>query len=76
MIVTTRHVFSVPGFSKRPGFCRSGTRAWFKAHGLDWSAFVRNGIEEAALTATGDPFALATVKWAHTCAQRDAGGDA
>lgn len=65
MIVTTRDLFTIPGYSPRPGFCRGGARDWFRAHGLDWAAFVRDGIDEAALTATGDGLALALVAWAH-----------
>lgn len=74
MIVTQRHVFSVPGFSKKPGFCVPGVRQWFRANGLDLRDFMHNGIEEEKLLAVGDAFALATVKWAHECAERDAGG--
>lgn len=71
MIVTTRHVFTVPGFSKRPGLCRDGGRRWARAHGLDWSDFVRNGIDAEKLEAIGDAFALAIVKWARDCDARE-----
>jgi hypothetical protein len=64
MIVTLRHVLTVPGFSRRPGFCRSGARAWFAAHGLDWRAFVKDGLPEETLAATGDALALAVIEWA------------
>lgn len=64
MIVTTRDIFTIPGFSKRRGFCRGGARNWFRAHDLDWSDFVKHGIEEEKLLAVGDAFAIATVKWA------------
>lgn len=67
MIVTTRHLFTIPGFSRRRGFCRSGARAWFQAHGLDWGSFVREGIPAQTLAATGDGLALALVAWAHKC---------
>lgn len=67
MIVTTRHIFTIPGFSKRRGFCRGGARAWFDAHGFDWRDFVRNGIDAEKLEATGDGFALAVVTWARQC---------
>jgi hypothetical protein len=70
MIVTTRHLFSIPGFSRRHGFCRSGSRKWARAHGIDWSDFVRNGIEAQRLEAIGDAFALALVKWARQCEAR------
>ena len=67
MIVTTRHLFTIPGYTRRAGFCRSGARAWFRRHGLDWQAFVRNGIEAERLEATGDGLALALVDWAREC---------
>jgi hypothetical protein len=70
VIVTTRDLFTIPGFSKRPGFCRDSSRRWFHAHGLDWSAFVREGIEAEALEATGDGLALALVKWARQRAEQ------
>ena len=61
MKVTVAHLRSVPGYSPKPGFCLSQSRAWFKRHGLDWRDFVRNGIDAAALEATGDALALAVV---------------
>ncbi len=61
MIVTIAHVRSVPGLSKRAGFCARGGRAWFARHGLDWTQFVRNGIDAEVLLATGDGLALAVV---------------
>lgn len=72
MIVTTRHVFTIPYFSRRPGFCRSGCRRWFADHNLDWADFVANGIDSERLEAIGDAFALATVKWARACAAKEA----
>ena len=72
MIITTRHLFTIPGFSSRPGFCRGKSREWFTAHGLDWSEFVRNGIAAEAIEATGDGLALALVAWAKACAAREA----
>jgi len=67
MIVTTRHMLTIPGFTARGGYCRTGSRAWARSHGLDWSDFVRNGIEEEKLLAT-DAFGVALVEWAHKCA--------
>ena len=66
LIITTRHVFSLPRRGARPGYCRDGVKAWFSAHGLDWREFVRNGITAQRLEATGDAFALEVVKWART----------
>lgn len=67
LIVTTRHAFTIPGFSTKPGFCRGQSKAWAKANGLDWNAFVRDGIPAETLIAIGDGFALALVEWARTC---------
>lgn len=71
MRVTTRHLFTIPGYSRRPGFCRGQSRAWAQRHGLDWRDFVRNGIEAETLEATGDAFALALVKWARECEAKE-----
>lgn len=73
MRVTTRHLFTIPGYSRRPGFCRAGARAWAARHGIDWQDFARNGIDAAVLEATGDGFALALVAWARTCEAQEAG---
>ena len=74
MIVTTRHLFTIPGYSKRKGFCRGKSRDWFRAHGLDWRHFVAHGIPAEELEKTGDGLALALVKWARECeACRDTG---
>lgn len=70
MIVTTRHLFTIPGHSIRRGFCRGQSRQWFRAHGLDWREFVQRGIEADKLTATGDGLALAVVEWARQCERR------
>lgn len=67
LIVTTRHMCTIPGFSTRRGFCRDRSKAWAKRHGLDWREFVRNGIDAEKLLATGDGFAIALVEWARKC---------
>lgn len=72
MIVTTHHVFTIPYFTARRGFCRPKMKDWFVRHGLDWQDFVRNGMESDKLEAIGDAFALATVKWARECAAKEA----
>lgn len=71
MRVTTRHLFTIPGFNRRRGFCRDKSRAWAKRQGLDWRDFVRNGIEAEKLEATGDAFALALVAWARKCESQE-----
>lgn len=72
LIVTTKHVFTIPGYSKRRGFCRGGARDWFRAHDLDWRDFVEHGIAAETLEATGDGLALAVVEWARKCESGEA----
>lgn len=67
LIVTTRHLFTVPGHNRRAGFCRNGARAWCARHGIDWRDFVHNGIAAERLEATGDALAMAVVDWARKC---------
>lgn len=64
MIVTHAHFRSIPSRGGR-GYCASGGRRWFARHGLDWTDFVKHGIAEQALLATGDGMAIALVDWAH-----------
>lgn len=58
LIVTLEHLHSVPNFRGGIGLCHSGARAWMAAHGLDWLAFVRDGIAASQLEATGDAIVL------------------
>lgn len=44
------------------GFCNRGSRPFFERHGLDWSAFVTDGIDIELLRATGDAMALMVVE--------------
>jgi hypothetical protein len=64
LIITTRHVFSVPRPGVRSGHCRTGAKAWCAAHGIDWGTLVRDGIAAQRLIDTGDAFALELVAWA------------
>ncbi|PZP64175.1 MAG: hypothetical protein DI597_00740 [Pseudoxanthomonas spadix] len=75
LIVTTQHLFSVPRHSTRPGHCRGGARDFFRAHGLDWQDFVRNGIAAEQLEATGDAVALELVAWARSYEAQEASSD-
>lgn len=43
-------------------YCSRGSRVWFKQHGLDWSEFIRDGLPEDVLLATGDAMALAAIE--------------
>ncbi|RPU00727.1 hypothetical protein [Pseudomonas aeruginosa] len=64
LIITTAHLRSVPGLTSRPGYCVSGARAWFNAHGLDWHRFIAEGVPASVLEATGDELALRLVSHA------------
>lgn len=64
VIVTRQDLFTIQGFSRRPGFCRGQSRTWFRSHGFDWTHFIKHGIEDEKLEATGDALALALVAWA------------
>ncbi len=39
------------------GFCVGGTRTFMDRHGLDFKAFLRDGLDAADLLATGDAMA-------------------
>jgi len=67
--VTLTHLRSVPGFGPKPGFCAGGARAFFARYGLDWSTFIKDGIDEEALLGTGDALAIALVEHARRCEQ-------
>ncbi|MEI2457493.1 hypothetical protein V2J18_22805 [Lysobacter firmicutimachus] len=70
MIVTVDHLRRAPGFSAQPGFCAQGGREWFAYYGLDWGAFVRDGIDADTLEATGDALGLHLVAFARAEAAR------
>lgn len=46
--------------------CSRGARHWFAQRGWDWNDFLTNGIDEEALIATGDPYALRVVEAARS----------
>lgn len=54
---------------RRAGHCVSGARAWFERHGLDFRAFLRDGIPAADMLATGDGQGIQVVE--RTRARRD-----
>lgn len=43
------------------GYCNAGAREWFKAHGLDYATFIKQGLPEAVISATHDAMALKVV---------------
>jgi hypothetical protein len=58
MIITMKHI-------RAAHFCSRGGRTWFKQHGLDWSRFLREGLDEAEFRKTGDALALKLIEVAH-----------
>jgi hypothetical protein len=42
--------------------CSIGARAFFIRHGLDWSEFLKSGIQADKVIATGDAMALRVVE--------------
>ncbi|MCR6497102.1 hypothetical protein LJB71_14800 [Thermomonas sp. S9] len=53
--VTIAHV-------RAAGMCVHGARTWFARHGLDFRAFLREGIPAQVMLATGDAMALRVVE--------------
>lgn len=49
--------------SRASGRCVLGSRQFAAAYGLDFERFLSDGIDAAALLATGDPEALAMVRY-------------
>ncbi|MCV2882473.1 hypothetical protein [Actibacterium sp. XHP0104] len=41
--------------------CFQGARPWFRRHGLDWQAFLAEGLPAEVLSATGDALALRVI---------------
>jgi hypothetical protein len=48
------------------GYCHKGARVFFARHGLDWSDFVKHGVDEDTLLATGDAMAVRLVEHARS----------
>ena len=60
VIVTIDHV-------RAAGLCVHGARTWFARHGLDFRAFLANGLPASVLLATGDAMAARVVDVARQC---------
>ena len=50
--------------------CFQGARPWFRRHGLDWQAFLAEGLPAEVLAATGDALALRVIAEARKRAAR------
>lgn len=62
MRIYAADLMGVP-YGGKMGYCMAGCRAWAARHGIDWSAFVREGLPAERLVETGDAMALAVVEW-------------
>lgn len=61
MTIFPRHLRLVP-CRKGKGYCRSGTRKFFKKHNMDWIKFLKEGLPEEAFLQTGDSMAAELVR--------------
>lgn len=66
LIVTIEHLYTVPTWTKRVGYCGQKSREFFAAQGLDWLTFVREGIDAEVLLATGNALAAHLVEHARS----------
>lgn len=57
IIVTMQHVRAA-SLAGRGVLCAPSVRAWFARHGIDYRAFLRDGLPVEQAEATGDAFAL------------------
>ncbi|USL90025.1 hypothetical protein [Vibrio phage vB_VpaS_CHI] len=59
MVITIEHIRNVH-------FCSKGARYFCERHGLDWNEFIKNGLPEEVVLATGDHMAIEVVEaaWA------------
>lgn len=58
MRITIKHVSNVL-------YCHKGTRAFFAKYDLDYSEFLKNGIDEEELAALNDSMADKVIRGAH-----------
>jgi len=75
ILVTTKHVFTVPMYRDRAGLCRAGVRAWVESHGWDYRKLVKTGLPVEELEAVDDAMAQAVAKWARECHAREGRGE-
>lgn len=66
MKITTKHIFSIPGYSKKDGFCRRGLKKWCARYGFKPREFLQ-GVDSERVLATGDALGIAVVEWAAQC---------
>lgn len=46
---------------RQAGLCSRGSREWCRRNGMDWSAFLSDGMPAETLLATGDPIVARVV---------------
>jgi hypothetical protein len=51
--------------ARAAGHCPSGIKKWFDLHGLDFKAFLREGIDESVIAALDDGFGNQVIEEAH-----------
>lgn len=61
-VATSRNLIITRSHMDELGYCARGARRWFDRMGLDWPAFVRDGIDAEVLLATGDAMAARLVQ--------------
>jgi len=42
--------------------CSKGARAFFERHNLNWSLFLKEGLDESVIASTGDAMALRVIE--------------
>ncbi len=47
---------------RHAGMCSRGARAFFERHGLDWTKFLKDGLDAEIIEATEDAMALQVVE--------------
>jgi hypothetical protein len=50
---------------RKAKMCSKGTRSFFLRHNIDWSSFIKNGVDEDILLSTGDAMAKHVVEVAN-----------
>jgi len=64
MLINIQHARTIPN-GKRFGYCSYGIKRFFKLHNLDLRKFIKTGLSEEEILATGDIMATKLVEWAH-----------
>lgn len=60
--MTTPSVIVKMEHLRRLGYCSAGVRTFFQRHGLDYTAFLNEGIPAEQLAKTGDGMAMTAIE--------------